>query len=605
MRAKSRQRNRDSMVGSGSGRRCGRLRKTACGCGEIVETGASTSTTFVRVLLFVAAMVGSVPSAFAAAEPAAPGAASSISTAPVEIDGQVLFDLRGTAALPAQVRAATVKARIEALAADASVRTDELHVVPAGEYMKIMAGERNVLAVVDADAQLTQLSVTVLADLYTRRIAQAIDGYRQARRPEQLLRNALVALAATAALALSAVLLVWLTRRLDLRLERRFARRLQELEIQSFEIVRAEQIRGALRNALRGLRTLALVALVLAYLQFVLARFPWTRGYAHRLLQVILGPLSTIGRAVLASVPNLVFLVVLFVVVRFVLRMMRLFFDAIGRGSITLAGFDREWAAPTYRIVRVVVVAFGVVVAYPYIPGSESAAFKGISLFLGVVFSLGSSSVIANMIAGYTMTYRRAFKVGDRIKVGETIGDVIEARLQVTHLRSLKNEEVIIPNSLILNSEIVNYSSLAEKQGLILHTTVGIGYETPWRQVEALLLIAAERTPGLLKDPPAFVLHRKLGDFAVEYEINAHCREPQAMIAVYTALHRNILDLFNQYGVQIMTPAYVKDPEQPKLVPEEQWYAPPASPEMQNQRQVPAGMPSDATATPSPRSTSR
>ena len=156
---------------------------------------------------------------------------------------------------------------------------------------------------------------------------------------------------------------------------------------------------------------------------------------------------------------------------------------------------------PTYKIARLAVVAFGLIVAYPYIPGSQSAAFKGVSLFLGVVFSLGSSSAISNLVAGYTMTYRRAFKLGDRVKIGETIGDVIEMRLQVTHLRSLKNEEVIVPNSQILNNEIVNYSSLAKDKGLILHTTVGIGYEIPWRQVEAMLLMAVERTPGLLKEP--------------------------------------------------------------------------------------------------------
>jgi small-conductance mechanosensitive channel len=208
------------------------------------------------------------------------------------------------------------------------------------------------------------------------------------------------------------------------------------------------------------------------------------------------------------------------------LRMMRLFFDAVGRHEVAFSGFDPEWAAPTYKIVRLAVVAFGLVVAYPYIPGSQSAAFKGVSLLLGVVFSLGSSSAISNIIAGYTMTYRRAFKLGDRIKIGETIGDVIEMRLQVTHLRSLKNEEVIVPNSQILNNEIVNFSSLAKEEGLILHTTVGIGYEVPWRQVEAMLLMAVERTPGLLKEPAPFVLHRKLGDFAVDYEVNAYCREP-------------------------------------------------------------------------------
>jgi small-conductance mechanosensitive channel len=532
------------------------------------------------VLIFIAAIAGAAASPGFAAEQ--PGSEANISTAPVEIDGDVLFHLRGSAALPAKVRAARVKDQIEALAADPTLRADELQVVPSGEYVTIMAGDRRVLSLVDADARLLQISLIVLADLYRNRIVQAIDEYRQARRPEQLLRDALSALAATAVLALAVVLVVWLTRRLDVRLERRLHRRIEALKIQSFELVRAEQVRGALHNLLRGIRAVALVAFALFYLHFVLSLFPWTRGYARLLLAVFIGPLRTIGRAVLANIPNLVFLAILFLVIRFVVRLTHFFFDAVERGTVTLARFDREWAAPTYRIVRVAVIAFGLVVAYPYIPGSESAAFKGVSLFLGVVFSLGSSSVISNMIAGYTMTYRRAFKVGDRILVGETLGDVIETRLQVTHLRSLKNEEVVIPNSQILNSQIVNYSSLAKEHGLILHTTVGIGYETPWRQVEAMLLLAVERTPGFLTEPAPFVLHRKLGDFAVEYEINAYCQDVHAMMALYTALHRNILDLFNEYGVQIMTPAYERDPEQAKLVPKEQWYAPPARRDPQN-----------------------
>jgi small-conductance mechanosensitive channel len=155
---------------------------------------------------------------------------------------------------------------------------------------------------------------------------------------------------------------------------------------------------------------------------------------------------------------------------------------------------------------------------------------------------------------------------------------VIEMRLQVTHLRTIKDEEVIIPNSTILNNEVVNYSSLAKTRGLILHTTVGIGYETPWRQVEAMLLMAAERTPGLMREPVPFVRQLALGDFAVTYEVNVYCDNAQAMSPIYTALHENVLDVFNEHGVQIMTPAYEGDPEQPKVVPKEQWFSAPAQP---------------------------
>jgi small-conductance mechanosensitive channel len=166
--------------------------------------------------------------------------------------------------------------------------------------------------------------------------------------------------------------------------------------------------------------------------------------------------------------------------------------------------------------------------------------------------------------------------VGDRVRIGSSVGDVIAMRMQVTHLRSFKNEEIIIPNSQILGAEVMNFSSLSKNGGLILHTEVGIGYETPWRQVEAMLLMAADRTEGLAKQPPPFVFEKALGDFAVVYEINAYTENVKAMAALYAELHRQILDVFNEYGVQIMTPAYEGDTPEPKVVAKKDWFLAPS-----------------------------
>jgi small-conductance mechanosensitive channel len=204
-------------------------------------------------------------------------------------------------------------------------------------------------------------------------------------------------------------------------------------------------------------------------------------------------------------------------------------------------------------------------------------AFKGISLFLGVIVSLGSSSFIANMMAGLSMTYRGAFKEGERIKIGDVVGTVDEIKLMITRIRTHKNEIVVIPNSNILNTNVVNYSMLARKHGLVLHTVVGIGYDAPWRQVEAMLVQAAARTEGLKTDPKPFVLQLSLGDFAVNYELNAYCDDETRMLAMYSDLHANIQDVFNENGVQIMSPAYEADPATPKVVPPDQWYAEPAT----------------------------
>ncbi|HET9699426.1 MAG TPA: mechanosensitive ion channel domain-containing protein, partial [Burkholderiales bacterium] len=455
------------------------------------------------LLLLLAALLGPAASPAGAQAPAAAPATpeADIDTAPVEIDGAVLFRLRGASSLPAEARAQRVRERIESVAADPAIRPDALRTVEGDGFTSIMVGDRPLVLITDADARLEQLSRDTLARIHLDRIRQTIADYRAARSTDALRRGALYSAGATVAAALIIGLLIWLSRRLDRLLERRVQTRIRSLAVQSFEFVRAERIGAALRGAVRGVEVLATLVVVFLWLDFVLSQFPWTRPISRHLLDLVVGPLATIGKGILAEIPDLIFLAVLFFVFRFVLRIIRMFFEAVGRGAVLLSGFDRDWAEPTYKIVRFVTIAFGLVVAYPYIPGSESAAFKGVSLFLGVLFSLGSSSAIANIIAGYMMTYRRAFKVGDRVKIGDVMGDVTQMRLQVTHVRTLKNEEVTIPNSQILNTHVVNYSSLARTEGLILHTEVGIGYETPWRQVEAMLFIAADRTAGLSKDP--------------------------------------------------------------------------------------------------------
>jgi len=497
-------------------------------------------------------------------------------SAPVVIDGSTLFRVRGTSLFPADRRAAGIASRIRELAADRTVPVDALRPVEIETGASIEAPGHHVMTVFDTEARYESVDRRLLTEALLRTIRGAVADYREARTRAALLRSAAYSGLATAILAALVALVIWLSRRAHTALESTYRQRVQAVGIQSFQIVRSEQIWVALRRALAVVRALLILGLVFVYVQYVLGLFPWTRGASNQLLQYFLDPLATMGWGLVNTTPDLVFLVILFFVTRYALKVVNLFFAAVGRGEVTLSGFEQEWADPTYKLLRIAIVALALVVAYPYIPGSGSDAFKGISIFLGIVFSLGSSSTIANVIAGYTMTYRRAFRLGDRVKIGDVTGDVTEMRLQATHLRTIKNEEVIIPNSSILSNEVVNYSSLAHRHGLILHTTVGIGYETPWRQVEAMLLIAAERAPGVLSEPKPFVRQLSLGDFAVTYEINVYCDNPHAMAQIYTGLHRNILDVFNEHGIQIMTPAYEGDPESPKVVPKEQWFTAPA-----------------------------
>lgn len=501
---------------------------------------------------------------------------SEIRLASVVVDGEPLFSVRGVTAHPADLRASQIAERIEAIAANRNIAPDALALEEHPGATWIMSGKDRIMAVTDDDAAVEDVSRGPLAEVYKLRISKSIEEYRQYRRAGSLWLDALFALGATALLFLVGWAGLRFVPRLRSTFEGRYRRRIEGLAGKTHQIVKVEQLWFLLKGLLNVAWVVVVIVIVYAYLNYVLALFPWTRGFSKRLLSIVMDPLQTIGSGLVRIIPNLVFLAIFALFIRYSLRIIRLFFDGVGAGRITLKGFEAEWALPTYRLVRLIVIAFAVVVAYPHIPGSQSGAFKGISLFAGVLFSLGSSSLIGNVIAGYSMTYRRAFQIGDRVKIGELMGDVEMVRLLVSHLRTIKNEEIIVPNSTILASEIINYSSLARERGLILHTTVDIRYDVPWRQVDAILLEAAARTSGVLREPPPYVLKKDFKEAAVTYEINVYCDSPQKMGLIYTDLHGNILDVFNEYGVQIMVPGYEGDPDQPKVVPRDQWYAAPA-----------------------------
>ena len=505
-------------------------------------------------------------------------------TAPVMVDGVAVLRVRGVSSYPAELRAKTIADRIYDIAANPSIQVDALRIDETDMASQIMADRHLAMNVYDADAKIEGVPRQVVANLYLARIRSAIMAYRADRSAPSLQRSAKAAAVATVVFVVLVGAVIWLRRKLDALLDSRYRQQLDALAAKSHEVLSVTRLWKSLDAALRFVRSAVIVVLGLLYLRYIFELFPYTRPAARSVAGFVVAPLLTMWASLVAKIPDLFFLAILVFVVRIILRMLRRFFDAVEQGRVHLPNFEQEWAAPTYKLVRPVVIAFAVVVGYPYIPGSGSEAFKGVSLFLGIIFSLGSSSFIANMIAGYSMTYRRAFKLGDVVQIGEVMGVVSGVRLQVTHVRTIKNEEVVVPNSQILNAAVTNFSSLAKSDGLILHTTVGIGYETPWRQVEAMLLEAARRTPDLMTEPPPFVFHLQLGDFCVTYELNVYCSQPRKMRATYTELHRHILDVFNEYGVQIMTPAYEGDPDVPKIVPKDQWYQAPARPDAPPER---------------------
>ena len=532
-----------------------------------------------QCLLCLVVLFGTLSTQALAQQQAPPSDPTGVTVAPVIVDGNKLFRVRGMASYPATRRAAEIRQRIIDLANDESFDTAQL-IISNEEPIRttVLAGDLELFNIFEEDAALENIKPELLAHVYRNLVAEAIENHRADRSTVKLVNNSLVALAVTALF----IILLWAFSRLIRWLvawtERDVRRVGQDLANKAFGLFHASQFWTFVAGLLRLIRTIVYLALIYFYLNAVLGLFPWTRPVARTLIRFIINPLESLWLGFISALPNLIFLGILWIVTSYLLKFLRAIFRAIEHKRIQMEGFESEWATPTYKIVRFLVIAFAVVIAYPYIPGSDSLAFKGVSVFVGVLLSLGSSSYIANLLAGLSMTYRGTFREGDRIGVGETVGVVDEIKVMITRVRTPKNEIVIIPNSKILNTDVINYSQLLKTQGLLLHTTVSIGYDVPWRQVEAMLIEAARSTQGLNQQPQPFVLQTSLSDFAADYEVNAYCSDVSNLQKVYSDLHANIQDVFNEYGVQIMSPAYIADPESAKVVPPERWHTEPASP---------------------------
>jgi len=532
--------------------------------------------------IFTALLFFGVPDAFP--QDAQPKESSTETKAtdmqPVILGEKILFYLPTEAeGIKVAKRAEDISKRIKTIADSTRVKVDSITTVDLKSPMSfIVAGDKMLMAVVDHDVISKGKSRQQVADEYSQIIRTAIEKYRKDRSLKQLIYSIFYTFLATIVLIGILTLIGKIKHIIDQRIEERFKSWKKGLQIQSVEIVRAEKIHELLKVSVKGIRFILVLVFLYIYLQLELGLFPTTRSLSNQILGYVLSPLITIGRGFSKNIPNFLFIIILVLLARYTLKALKVFFLGIEKERVKIQGFYPEWAKSTYRLLSFLIVAFCVVIAFPYVPGSDSPAFKGVSVFVGVLFSLGAQSSVSNIIAGFALTYRRAFLVGDRVRIADFTGDVLDTRLQVTILRTVKNEEIIVPNSMILNSHVINYSVKARERGLILHTPVTIGYDTPWRQVHAMLLMAARKTPGLLAEPEPFVLQQSLDDFYVTYELNVYTDKPEKMTVFYSELHQNILDVFNEYGVQIMSPNYVADRAEPAIVNKEHWYAPPAKP---------------------------
>jgi len=494
-----------------------------------------------------------------ASKPAAAVETPKPAAAPVGLDGKTLFFVRERVmSFTPEDRAGAIRRKLEMFLKDPLSHPETITVLDAETTSEIMAGEVVLMTITDRDAAAEGKPRAELAKEYAESLRSAVRSHIEVYGNRSLLLGAAYTLLATLVLAAFLVLFRRLFPRLYSIADSWKGTRIRSIRVQSVEILNADTIIGFIKGTIRWIRILATFLLFYVYIPLVLSFFPWTRGVAAVLIGYIFRPLKVVGNGILDFLPNLFFLVVISAVTHYVLRVIRFFFSGVEKGTFTIPGFYREWGEPTFKIVRVLVVAFAAVVAFPYLPGSGSPAFQGVSIFLGVLFSLGSTSAVANIVAGLILTYMRAFRVGDRVKIADSVGDVLEKTLLVTRVRTIKNVDVTIPNSMILASHIINYSSSAGEFGLILNTVVTIGYDVPWKQVHELLISAARKTNGILEPPAPFVLQTSLDDFYVSYELNAYTGNPQVMAVTYSLLHQNIQDAFNEAGVEIMSPHYAQ-----------------------------------------------
>jgi len=491
----------------------------------------------------------------------APGQQAKDESLPVIIDGKEVFRIRhsvGPYSIPTRVE--NIQRRLAKAKSDADYLNlvENIKAVNQRQVAEIMLGNEPLVIVSDQDAKAEGLtSRMMLAESQAASLKKALLLSIEAHRPGNLLVAAGQTAVSAIALLLSLIFLNWFFPRIYGWIEIAKGKQIKSLRIQNAELISDHTFADILIGILRVVRVATVISLLGLFIPLALSFFPETRGIANEIVDWAVHPVVNVALpAILAYLPNVFVIVLIYVTTYYVVAFVQFLFNEVGRGTITIANFDPEWADPTFKIIRFLVIAFAFVLIFPYLPGSGSPAFQQVSIFLGVLFSLGSSGAISHLVAGVFLTYTGAFKLGDRVKISDAVGDVVEKTLLATRIRTIKQEYITIPNAMVLSSHIINYSSSSAHSGLVLHTTVTIGYDAPWRDVQAALIAAAKATENILDEPAPFVLQTSLDDFFVSYEINAFTNKPQIMAVTYSDLHRNIQDHFNQAGIEIMSPHY-------------------------------------------------
>jgi small-conductance mechanosensitive channel len=504
------------------------------------------------------------PSPTASAQPISEQLVTGLTPTMVALGGQPLFEIRARAgALSAVDRAQLVSQRLTQIADNSEIPISSVRSQMDEQNLLIVAGKDppiTILAITARDAELAQQSPDKLATHYIQKIQTAIETYRAERTPGRILQGVFYTILATVALVLTFRALDWLYATTVDRLKRWIE---HHDSILGFQGTRSISFTPFLELVLRLVdltRNILNLVILGFYAFWVLSFFPWTQPLAKNFWSLVSHGFNQIINAILAYLPNLIILVLIIFITREILAFIRLFFREVERGNISISWLYPDWIAITLKLVSFFVMALAVAIAMPFMPGFNSPAFQGVSLLISALLTFGAANTVSNIVGGIVAVYTRSFQLGDMIKIGDLMGIVVVKELLVTRIRTPKNVVITIPNSTIITSNVINYSALAKQSGddtgLILHTTITLGYDIPWQKVHATLIAAAYATPDILHHPAPFVLQTALNDFNISYELNAFTDHPEKCQFIYSDLHQNIQDKCNEVGIEILSPNY-------------------------------------------------
>ena len=466
-------------------------------------------------------------------------------------------------------RAARARERLAGLPADASdwrVTTSEA-TIGQNTGVIVSVNDQQVFGILTTDLdQESNETLQAASDRVSAQLRAALEARAQQRSIPLLLRGIGLSVGATLILLFA----LWLVMRATRRLKGELLVSERKIALAGFDVQPALH---SLRRTLTSLTGWALAAvLIYLWLTFVLLRFPYTQPWGQQLGAFLLSIFTTLGAGILNSIPGLFTVVVIFLLTRIIVRVVNRVFRQIESGDLTVPWLHADTARATRYLVLVLVWIFAIVVAYPYVPGSNTDAFKGVSVLLGVMISLGSAGLVNQIMSGLVVVYSRALKPGEFVQIGDDFGIVTDVGMLSAKMVTRKREEITIPHAVLVGAKTVNYSRQATNGQAQLGTTVTIGYDAPWRQVHELLLAAASRTNGVRTEPAPRVWQKALSNFYVEYELVVNLDHPEERLPILSELHMHIQDAFNEAGVQIMSPAFESQPEKKIFVPKAQWF---------------------------------